>query len=208
MTVELAQDCCIALCSHKYKNEPESCYFNPSHDNYIRSKISFNLSCQCNELYEHGQMVHTNKGTSCGQAELYGDFDHSPGFYVSPSFLQKIALMLYVIPFLILIGLLFKYAHYRTKNVEMIVQNHFDDWKELGIKVQYRFPQIPQTLGHQSIAQRAQSIEAQRLQNAGAIFITMPSSVSVPTSCEPINSQNIYSSTLPPSYSSLRMQEI
>ena len=133
---------------------------------------------------------------NCGMVYLQGL--HSPGFYASPQFVQKIGFISFVILLCVLLGLVFN-AHYRTKKVEMIVQNHFDDWKELGINVQYQFPQIPRI--------RWRRNEAQRLQDAGAILITMPSSASIPTPCEPIDSQNIYSSTLPPNYNTLPMEE-
>ena len=148
-----ADDCCYALCNIKHysvvhdgKGSWNGDWVKDCRtDNKINEKLAANqplkLECNCGTRwnYDHRTGLKTEQYFGCDEAKVYGDFKHLPGFYASPQVTTAVSYVCYLLSILIVMSAYF-YAWYRTKQIDGILQNHFQDWKDRGINVEYHRP--------------------------------------------------------------------
>ena len=112
------------------------CFPDEALDEHIRSNTPFGLSCGCKPCN------HCEKTKSrCGRVNYYGDFKDLPGTYASPHVTGTLKAACAVVPFVIA-SFGFLYACVKSRKVEPIIQDHFTDWKERGVEVDYQSPRV------------------------------------------------------------------
>ena len=100
--------------------------------------INLTLAIWCLDCENINAHEYTGKERSvyCGDINLFAEFLILPGRYASPEFIGNVYRYSYIISLCIVISG-FSYAYYRTRKVNSIIQNHFQDWQERGIMVEY-----------------------------------------------------------------------
>ena len=150
-----AVDCCYVFCNTWIQNDEnalyqisyggkEDCQPDINFNKYIEANQAFGLDCYC--TYEEiiipsysSDSHRIRTSLICGEAKVYGDFKHLPGFFASPHVTTLVfQTCCLLIPLIILTASF--YAWYRTSRIDGILQNHFQDWRERGINVQYHRP--------------------------------------------------------------------
>ena len=113
------------------------CQPDETKNEYISRNTSFNSSwcLDCEDIHAH-EYTGKERSVYCGDINLFAEFLILPGRYASPEFIGNVYRYSYIISLCIVISG-FSYAYYRTRKVNSIIQNHFQDWQERGIMVEY-----------------------------------------------------------------------
>ena len=148
------EDCCYAFCddvsdAHRLDSISDFGQRNCQPDATINKKIAANQSfrshCNCREIENKYRTRGEGKTeTVCGKVRLYGDFKHLPLSKRTNRMIRQIFKYFSILFACIMIVSCF-YAWCRTRRVDAILQEHFHDWRERGIKVEYQ-PPIPPIL--------------------------------------------------------------
>mgnify|MGYP003310108944 CR=1 FL=1 len=147
----LAVGCCYAFCygapddkwndTTKTRGGYEECVADESNNANINKNVSLGTECRCKRIKKEG---HEKWGkTTCGELRVYGEYGVNPSTW-------HITFPIFITFILLSIGLgnapLF-YTLWRNKQINRMLQDHFSDWIDKGIQVEY-YPTRRPRVGH------------------------------------------------------------
>ena len=141
--------CCYAFCygapddkwndTTKVRGGYEECVADESNNANINKNLSLETECRCKRTFERIKTEGHEKWrlvTTCGELRLYGEYR------VNPSTLH-ITFPIFITFIILSIGISNEtdrygfYTSWRNKQIHRIVQDHFSDWIDKGIQVEY-----------------------------------------------------------------------